>query len=78
VEIGFNAGLVKKIGFELSFGYSHGWGSGESSTRTVKHTAIEKVPPRSKVKVKIFVISTSISRVFAVRVTKKIGVFAYF
>ena len=58
MEIGFDAGVVKKIGFEASFSRSWGWGGGESSTRTVKNTAIEKVPPRSKVKVKMTIMET--------------------
>ena len=46
-------GAKATYGFEASFGYSHGWGSGESISREVSHTANLKVPPRSKIKVKI-------------------------
>ena len=38
--------------------YSHGWGSGESTSRTVSHTADEKIPPRSRIKVKMVVMQT--------------------
>ena len=51
-------GASATYGFQASFGYNHGWGSGESSTRTVTHTAEEKVPPRSRVKVKMTIMQT--------------------
>ena len=44
--------------FEGSFGSSKGWGGGESSTRTVSHTAAVEVPPRSRVKVKMTIMET--------------------
>ena len=58
MEIGFDAGVVSKLGFETSFGYSHGWGSGKSSTRTVTHTAQETIPPRSRITVKMTIMQT--------------------
>ena len=46
-------GASATYGFEASFGYSHGWGSGESISHEVSHAANINVPPRSKIKVKI-------------------------
>ena len=59
MEIGFNAGVTKgKVGFETSYGSSDGWGSGVSTSRTVTHSADEKVPPRSRIKVKMVIMQT--------------------
>ena len=52
-------GASANYGFEASFSYSHGWGSGESTTRTVRHGAEEKVPPRSRIKVKMVIMQTT-------------------
>ena len=51
-------GASATYGFQTSFGYTHGWGSGESHTHTVTHTAEEKVPPRSRIKVKMTIKQT--------------------
>merc|ERR1712008_401081 len=51
-------GAKATYGFEASFSYSHGWGSGVSTSRTVTHTADETIPPRSRIKVKMVVMQT--------------------
>ena len=45
-------------GFETSYSSSSGWGSGVSTSRTVTHRADEKVPPRSRIKVKMVIMQT--------------------
>ena len=65
VEVGFTFGpealagsVSATYGFETSFSYSHGWGSGVSTSRTVTHSADENVPPRSRIKVKMVIMQT--------------------
>ena len=58
-EISVTSGVASaKFGYEASFGYSHGWGSGVSTSRTVEHSVNEMVPPRSKIKVKMVIMQT--------------------
>ena len=51
-------GASATYGFQASFSYSHGWGSGVSTSRTVTHSADENVPPRSRIKVKMVIMQT--------------------
>ena len=51
-------GASATYGFEASFSYSHGWGSGVSTSRAVEHSVNPNVPPRSKIKVKMVIMQT--------------------
>eukprot|EP00092_Neocalanus_flemingeri_P023667 GFUD01025669.1.p1 GENE.GFUD01025669.1~~GFUD01025669.1.p1 ORF type:complete len:371 (+),score=57.88 GFUD01025669.1:110-1222(+) len=55
---GIVGGASATLGFERSFSWQSGWGGHESQEVTTSHTITETVPPRSRIKVKLFIRQT--------------------
>eukprot|EP00092_Neocalanus_flemingeri_P093696 GFUD01119100.1.p1 GENE.GFUD01119100.1~~GFUD01119100.1.p1 ORF type:complete len:369 (+),score=68.54 GFUD01119100.1:2-1108(+) len=52
-------GAAARYRFEASFSYGKGWQGGDQKSRTVSQTVTKLVPPRHKIKVKLFMIQNT-------------------
>jgi len=52
-------GAKATYGFETSVSYGRGWGGGDSKTRQASVSVTEEVPPRSEIKVSIYMTQTT-------------------